>query len=88
MNMIKKPSHFSPELRQRAVRMVLESKGEYDSMWATVESIAPKIGCSATTLLKWVNQSQVDSGDRPGVSTAEQKRIKVGHYVATERLSV
>ena len=80
---MRKKSHFwlcctnQPQVKlgQRAVRMVLENKGEYDSMWETVESIAPNVGCSVTTLLKWVNQSQAGSGERSGVSTAEQKRI-------------
>ena len=71
-----KSNKFSPEVRERAVRMVQEHRGQYTSLWAAVESIAPKIGCVPQTLLEWVKQAEVDAGDRPGVSTAEAKRIK------------
>jgi len=71
-----KSPKFSPEVRERAVRMVQEHRGEYPSLWATVASIAPKIGCVPQTLLDWVNQSEVEAGSRPGVSTAEAQRIK------------
>ena len=73
---MKKSSKFSPEVRERAVRMVQEQRGEYPSLWAAIESIAPKIGCVPQTLLEWVKQSEVDSGARSGVSTAEAQRIK------------
>ena len=73
MNKTKK---FSPEVRERAVRMVQEHRGEYPSLWAAIESIAPKIGCVSQTLLDWIKQSEVDTGARAGVSTAEAKRIK------------
>ena len=73
---MKKSSKFSPEVRERAVRMVQEHRGEYPSMWAAIESIAPKIGCVPQTLLDWVKQAEVDSGARPGVSTAEAQRIQ------------
>jgi transposase len=73
---MKKSSKFSPEVRERAVRMVLEHRGEYPSMWAAIESIAPKIGCVPQTLLEWVKQAQVDAGNRPGTTTAGQERIK------------
>jgi transposase-like protein len=56
--------------------MVQEHRGEYPSLWAAIESIAPKIGCVSQTLLDWVKQSEVDAGARAGVSTAEAKRIK------------
>ena len=56
--------------------MVLEHRGEYPSLWATIESIAPKIGCVPQTLLEWVKRHEVDSGAREGVSTAEKDRIK------------
>ena len=71
-----KTNKFSPEIRERAVRMVQEHRGEYPSLWAAVESIAPKIGCSAHTLLEWVRRDEVDAGTRPGVSSAEAQRIK------------
>ena len=73
---MKKSSKFSPEVRERAVRLVQEHRGEYPSLWAAIESIAPKIGCVPQTLLEWGKQSEVDAGGRPGVSTAEAKRIK------------
>ena len=73
---MKKSNKFSPEVRERAVRMVQEHRGEYPSLWAAVESIAPKIGCVAQTLLDWVKQAEIDAGARQGVSTAEAQRIK------------
>ena len=73
---MKKSSKFSPEVRERAVRMVQEHRGEYPSLWAAIDSIAPKIGCVPQTLLDWVKQVEIDSGTRPGVSTAEAQRIK------------
>jgi transposase len=73
---MKKSNKFSPEVHERAVRMVQEHRGEYPSLWAAIESIAPKIGCVPQTLLEWVKQSEVDAGARTGVSTAEAKRIK------------
>jgi len=73
MNKTKK---FSPEVRERAVRMVQEHRGEYPSLWAAVESIAPKIGCVPQTLLAWVQRQEIDSGVREGVTSAEAKRVK------------
>ena len=73
---MKKSNKFSPEVRERAVRLVQEHRGEYPSLWATVESIAPKIGCVPSTLLDWVKQAEIDSGSRPCVSTGEAQRIK------------
>jgi transposase-like protein len=71
-----KSNKFSPEVRERAVRMVLEHRGEYPSLWAAIESIAPKIGCVSQTLLEWVKRHEVDNGAREGVTTAEKDRIK------------
>jgi transposase-like protein len=71
-----KSSKFSPEVRERAVRMVLEHRGEYPSLWAAVESMAPKIGCVPQTLLGWVQRHEIDTGVRHGVSTAEAQRVK------------
>lgn len=71
-----KSKKFSPEVRERAVRMVLEHRGEYPSLWTAVESIAPKIGCVPQTLLTWVKQHEVDAGMRDGVTTADAKRMK------------
>ncbi len=73
---MKKSSKFSPEVRERAVRMVQEHRGEYPSLWAAIESIAPKIGCVPQTLLEWVKQSEVDAGARAGTTTAEHERVK------------
>ncbi|EEV7031107.1 IS3 family transposase [Escherichia coli] len=72
-----KNTRFSPELRQRAVRMVLESQSEYDSQWATICSIAPKIGCTPETLRVWVRQHERDTGGGDGgLTTAERQRLK------------
>ena len=71
-----KSNKFSPEVRERAVRMVREHRGEYPSLWAVVESIAPKIGCVPQTLLEWVRRAEIDAGARPGMTTAETQRIK------------
>ncbi len=71
-----KSKKFSPEVRERAVRMVHEQRGEYPSLWAAVESIAVKIGCVPQTLLTWVQRKEVDSGVRSGVTTAEAQRVK------------
>ncbi|AJZ57156.1 transposase family protein [Paraburkholderia fungorum] len=71
-----KQSKFSPEVRERAVRLVREQRGEHPSLWAAVESIAPKIGCTSQTLLDWVKRDEVDSGERDGVSTSERERLK------------
>ena len=71
-----KTNKFSPEVRERAVRMVQEHRGEYPSLWAAVASIAPKIGCAPQTLLAWVQRQEIDSGQRAGVTTAEAQRVK------------
>jgi transposase len=71
-----KSKQFSPEVRERAVRMVQEHRGEYPSLWAAVESIAPKIGCVPQTLLTWVQRHEIDAGVRDGVTTADAKRMK------------
>ena len=73
---MKKSNKFSPEVRERAVRLVQEHRGEYPSLWAAVESIAPKIGCVPQTLLEWVKRDEVDGGQREGLSTSERERIK------------
>jgi transposase-like protein len=71
-----KSNKFSPEVRERAVRLVQEHRGEYPSLWAAVESIAPKIGCVPQTLLEWVKRAEIDAGARPGTTTTEMQRIK------------
>ncbi len=67
---------YSPEVRERAVRMVQEHRGEYPSLWAAIESIAPKIGCVPQTLHEWVRQPESDTGLRDGVTRDERERIK------------
>lgn len=74
--MNKKSNKFSPEVKERAVRMVLEHRGEYPSLWAAVESIALKIGCVPQTLLGWVQRHEVDTGTRAGVTTSDVQRMK------------
>jgi transposase-like protein len=69
-------SKFSQEVRERAVRMVFEHRGEYGSEWEAIGSIASKIGCTAETLRKWVRRAQVDAGRRPGLTSSEQTRVK------------
>jgi transposase len=67
---------FSPEVRDRAVRMVLEHANEHASQWAAITSIAEKIGCAAETLRSWVRQAERDQGQRPGLTTEERQRLK------------
>ena len=69
-------SLYSPELRERAVRLVEESRGEYASQWAAVCSVAGKIGCSAETLRGWVRQAEIDTGKRGGLTTGEREELK------------
>ena len=75
-NTKKKSPRFSPEVRERAVRMVLEHQGERESQWKVIASIAAKFGCSGETLRSWVRKEERDRGLRPGMSTQEQDRIK------------
>ena len=69
-------TRFSPEVRERAVRLVQDHRSEYETQWAAITSIASKIGCSAETLRKWVRRSERDTGQRPGVTTEDQQRMK------------
>jgi transposase-like protein len=67
---------FSPEVRERAVRMVFEHRSDHPSQWAAITSIAAKIGCTAQTLSTWVKQAERDQGRRPGITTDERERLK------------
>ena len=69
-------SRFSPEVRERAVRMVLEHIDKHESQWAAISSIAENIGCAAETLRGWVRQAERDAGRRPGLTTDERQRLK------------
>jgi transposase len=71
-----KSTRYSPEVRERAVRLVFEHQGEHDSQWAAIGSIAGKIGCTAETLRKWVRQAERDQGRRAGVTSPERDRLK------------
>lgn len=70
-----RPSRFSGEVRDRAVRMVLEHQGDHESQWAAISSIAEKFGCSPETLRKWVRRAECDTGVRAGVTSVERERL-------------
>ena len=67
---------YSPEVRERAVRMLFEHQNDYNSQWAAINSIAAKIGCTGETLRSWVRQAERDHGLRAGLSTDERERLK------------
>ena len=68
-------SKHSPELRERAVRMVFEHTAEHPSQWAAIRSVAEKLGCTTETLRRWVRQAERDAGHRPGLTTDERSRL-------------
>lgn len=74
--MSKTTNKYSPEVRERAVRMVLDNAGQHGSRWQAVVSIAAKIGCSANTLHEWVKKAEVDSGQRAGIPSDMAERMK------------
>ena len=71
-----KQVRYSPEFRERAVRMLLDQQGEYESQWAAMNSIAGKVGCTAETLRKWVRRAERDQGIRDGMTSSECDRLK------------
>ena len=71
-----KSTRYSPEVLERAVRLVFDNQREYPSQWQAVVSIATKIGCTAETLRKWVRRAEIDTGRREGVTSDERNRIK------------
>ncbi|MCA3121403.1 MAG: transposase [Rhodocyclaceae bacterium] len=71
-----RPTKFSPEVQERAVRLVLEHQGEHESQWAAIRSVASKTGCTPESLRRWVRRAGVDQGKRPGVTGAEAQRVK------------
>jgi transposase-like protein len=71
-----KANRYSPEVRERAVRLVLESERDYPSQWQAIQSIAAKIGCSPDSLRGWLKRTQIDAGEVPGTTTGERERIK------------
>jgi transposase len=70
-------TRYSPEVRERAIRLVEEHRGEYASEWAAMQSIAGKIGCTAETLRSWVRRAEVDAGRRPGLTSDERAKLKL-----------
>ena len=71
-----RPSKYSPELRERAVRMVFDHAADYPSQWAALRSIAEKLGCKTESLRRWVRQAERDAGKRPGLTTSERDELK------------
>ena len=69
-------TRYSPEVRERAVRMVFEHTHEHASQWATIRSVAEKLGCTVEALRRWVRQAERDAGKRPGLTTDERQRLK------------
>lgn len=69
-------TRYSPELRERAVRMVFDHAHEHTSQWATIRSVAEKLGCTVEALRRWVRQAERDGGKRPGLTTDERQQLK------------
>jgi transposase len=76
MDPMGRPSKYSPELRQRAVRLVFDHTGDHPSQWAAIRSVAEKIGCPVEVLRRWVRQAERDTGQRPGLTTDERAQLK------------
>jgi transposase len=71
-----RPSKYSPELRERAVRLVFDHASDHPSQWAAIRSVAEKIGCPVEVLRRWVRHAERDAGQRPGLTTDERARLK------------
>ena len=71
-----KRTRFSPEVRERAVRLVREQTPQHGSQWAAISAIAPKLGCTTETLRRWVREAERDAGERPGPTRADEDRLK------------
>jgi len=71
-----RPSRYSPEVRERSVRLVLDQVDKHSSQWAAIQSVASKIGCTPETLRRWIRQAEYDSGARDGLTTSERQRMK------------
>ena len=85
--MSKTTNKFSPEVRERAVRLVLDNQGQHGSRWQAVLSISSKIGCAPQTLNDWVNKAEVNSGKRAGVTSEMAEKMKaLAPYAVTENL--
>jgi transposase len=76
MSPMPRPNKYSPELRERAVRMVFDQAPEHSSQWATIRSVAEKLGCTVEALRRWVRQAERDTGKRPGLTTDERAELK------------
>jgi transposase len=76
MTPMARPSKYSPELRERAVRLVQEHSPEYPSQWVAIRSVAEKLGCSVEALRRWVRQAERDAGKRPGLTSDERTELK------------
>ena len=74
--MNKTTNKYSPEVRERAVRMVLDNSGGHESRWSAIVSVSSKIGCAANTLHEWVKRAEIDSGERAGITTEMAERMK------------
>ena len=82
-----RPSRYSPEVRERSVRLVLDQTDKHSSQWAAIQSVASKIGCTPETLRKWVRQAEYDSGTRDGLTTSERQRMIVSCSIRVSRIS-
>ena len=71
-----RPSRYSPEVRERSVRLVLDQTAKHSSQWAAIQSVASKIGCTAETLRQWVRQTEYDTGTRNGLTSSEREHVK------------